>query len=202
MSSYTLALFLHISGALGAGVSLGVWLLGLAALRRAQQVEQVRAVAWLIIVVSPLMVLSILLIVGSGLTMALGTWGLRTGWIMVALSSLALMAPIGPLLLDARMRTILAMAGVEAGGPIPDPLVARIHDPIMGAAARTLAAMLLGIVFLMTTKPALGEAIVAMLTALLLGLAAGLPLWRAPQFPIDSAHVDSYLRKTFWTRRW
>ncbi len=78
----------------------------------------------------------------------------------------------------------------------------------MGAAARTLAALLLGIVFLMSTKPALGAAIVAMLTALLLGLLAGLPLRRAavPLEPmpehLDSTHGDPYLRKTFWTRRW
>lgn len=85
---------------------------------------------------------------------------------------------------------------------ILDALAARVHDPLMGAAARTLAALLLGIVFLMTTKPALGGAIVAMLVALVLGLVAGLPLRRAAHFPIDSAHGDPYLRKTFWTRRW
>jgi hypothetical protein len=32
MSLYTLALFLHVSGAIGACVSLGIWLFGLAAL--------------------------------------------------------------------------------------------------------------------------------------------------------------------------
>src|SRR4029453_15926658 len=76
MSYYPFALFLHVSGAIGAFVSIGVWLVGLAALRRAQRVEQVRAIAWLIIVVSPLMVVSVLLIVGAGLAMALSVWGL------------------------------------------------------------------------------------------------------------------------------
>jgi len=54
MSLYTISLFLHVSGAIGACVSISIWLFGLAALRRAQRVEQVRAVAWLIIIVSPL----------------------------------------------------------------------------------------------------------------------------------------------------
>ncbi|TMD60652.1 MAG: hypothetical protein E6I91_18495 [Chloroflexi bacterium] len=78
MSLYTLALFLHVSGAIGAFVSLGIWLFGLSALRRARHVEQVRAIAWLIIIASPLMVFSVLLIGVAGLEMALSTWGLQT----------------------------------------------------------------------------------------------------------------------------
>ncbi len=72
MSLYTLALFLHVSGAIGAFVSLGIWLFGLAALRRTRRVEQVRAIAWLVIVASPLMVVSVLLLGLAGFAMALG----------------------------------------------------------------------------------------------------------------------------------
>jgi hypothetical protein len=122
MSWYGLALFVHVSGAIGAGISLGVWLIGLAALRRAQQVEQVRALAWLIIVVSPLMVFSVLLIIGAGLTMALRTWGLRTSWIAVALIGLAIMAPIGPLVLDG------ARGHHQRDSPQPGALVSYL-DP-------------------------------------------------------------------------
>jgi len=71
MSLYTLALSLHVSGAIGTFVSLGIWLFGLAALRRARLVEQVRALAWLIIVASPLMVLSVVLLGLAGFEMAL-----------------------------------------------------------------------------------------------------------------------------------
>src|SRR5947209_2876576 len=55
-----------------------IWLFGLSALRRARHVEQVRAIAWLIIIASPLMVFSVLLIGVAGLEMALSTWGLQT----------------------------------------------------------------------------------------------------------------------------
>src|SRR2546421_142438 len=118
MRYYPLALFLHVSGAMGAFVSIGVWLVGLAALRRAQRVEQVRAIAWLLIAVSPIMVISVLLIIGAGLAMALSVWGLATSWIAVALGSLGLVAPVGPWILDTRMRTILAQAGAAPLGPI------------------------------------------------------------------------------------
>jgi hypothetical protein len=206
---YSLALFVHVSGAIGAFISIGVWLVGLAALRRAQRVEQVRAIAWMIVVVSPIMVLSILLIVGAGLVMALSVWGLRTSWIAVALVSLVCMAPVGPLILDARMRRILAQAGTESLGPISTILVQETHSPMMATAAQALASLLLGIIALMTTKPALGSAILIMVAALLLGLLSGVPFWRATRFhsphashAADNATTDPFLRATFWTRRW
>ncbi len=39
MSLYTIALFLHVSGAIGAFAGIGIWLFGLSALRRARCVE-------------------------------------------------------------------------------------------------------------------------------------------------------------------
>jgi hypothetical protein len=206
---YSFALFLHVSGAIGAFVSVGVWLVGLAALRRARYVAQVRAIAWLIIVMSPVMVLSILVVVGAGLVMALNVWGLATSWIAVALSSLALMAPIGPLVLDTRMRAIIARARMESDGPLSAALAVQTCNPILGSAAQTLAALLLGIVFLMTTKPGFVGALATMIVALVLGLSSSIPLWRATGLQEartsagqDSANGDPYLRTTFWTRRW
>ncbi len=179
MSVYTIALFLHVSGAIGAFVSVGIWLFGLSALRRAQRVEQVRAIAWLIIIASPLMVFSVLLIVIAGLDMALSTWGLETGWIVVALVSFVLSGPVGAFVLDPRMRAIMVMAQEAPDGLLSDTLDRRIHDPVLGTGVQTLAIALLGIVFLMTTKPSLAISIVVMVVALALGLASGLPLWYA-----------------------
>jgi len=105
MSLYSLVLFVHVSGAIGTFVSLGIWLFGLAAMLRAKLVEQVRALAWLIIIASPLMVLSVLLLGLAGIEMALTTWGLSTPWIAVSLVSVVLIGPIGAFVLGPRMRT-------------------------------------------------------------------------------------------------
>src|SRR5258708_10092368 len=109
MNLYTLALFLHVSGAIGVCVSLGIWLFGLAALRRAQRVEQARALAWLIVIASPLMVLSVMLLGAGGFEMALTTWGLSTPPVAVSLVSVALIGPIGTFVLHPPMRTLLAL---------------------------------------------------------------------------------------------
>jgi Predicted integral membrane protein (DUF2269) len=209
MSLYTLALFLHVSGAIGAFVSLGIWLFGLAALRRARRVEQVLMLAWLIIIASPLMVLSVLLLGLAGFEMALSAWGLLTPWIAVSLVSFVLVGPIGAFVLDPRMRTILALAREVPSGPLPDTLDRRTHDPILGISAHTLVAILLGIVFLMTTKPALFMSLVVMAVALALGLVSSLPFWSAARRRTHQtaaqgtqAEADPFLRTTLRTRRW
>src|SRR5260370_24193320 len=131
MSLYTLALFLDVSGAIGVCVSHGIWLFGLAALRRAQRVEQVRALAWLIIIASPLMVLSVVLLGVGGFEMALSTWGLSTPWIAVSLVSVVLIGPIGAFVLDPRMRTILALMRETPDGPLSDANIIRTNDPVV-----------------------------------------------------------------------
>ncbi len=209
MNLYTLALFLHVSGAIGVCVSLGIWLFGLAALRRAQRVEQARALAWLIVIPSPLMVLSVMLLGAGGFEMALTTWGLSTPWIAVSLVSLVLIGPIGAFVLDPRMRTILALMRETPDGPLADAHILRIHDPVLVRAASTLATMLLGIVFLMTTKPQLFTSILVVGIAVFVGLIVSL-FFRSPtrrqassaSAQVNTEEADPFLRKTIWTGRW
>jgi len=205
MSTYTLALFIHLIGAIGVFAGVGIWLFGLSALRRARRVEQVRAIAWLIIVTIPFMVLSLVLIGVAGLDMAISTWGLQTPWILVSLVSLVLFAPLNMFVLDPRMRTLYAKAGEAPDGPLPEALVKLTHDPILGTTAQTLATVLLGIVFLMTNKPSLVNSIVVMVVAFFLGVVSGLPFWlraRGEKHAPASGNEDPFLKKTILTRRW
>jgi hypothetical protein len=179
MDIYRLTLFVHVASDIGIFVGLGAWLLGLAALRRAQDVSQVRALAALIHGAEPLSVVSALLTIASGLYMLLTVWRWKAAWALVALGSIIVFLP--PLLLgviEPRMRSLLRLARDAPDGPVPGPLRRLIHDPVLGTALHTMAAVVLGIVFLMTTKPSLLGAVLAILTALALGLASGLPLAR------------------------
>jgi hypothetical protein len=175
---YRLALFAHILGMIGFFMALGVYAFGLAALRRARRVEQVRAICRMIFLTDAVAVVGILLLAVAGLSMALTTWNVRIGWIAVAIVSFILIAPIGPLIVEQRLHTIERLAQATAEGPLPDAIARRISDPVLGAALAVLIALLLGIVFLMTTKPvSLAEAIIPMLVALVAGFALGAPLW-------------------------
>src|SRR5437763_5112507 len=165
MSIYSIALFLHVSGAIGYFVSIGIWLFGLANLRRAQHVEQVRALSNLLGLTGPLFGISVLLILAAGLYMALTAWSLQTGWIAVALISLILMAPLGTALVEPRRRALGRLAGEAPDGPLPESLERRTHDPILLTTLQTEATLLLGIVFLMTTKPSLPGSLIVIAVA-------------------------------------
>jgi hypothetical protein len=183
-------LFLHVVGAIGFFMPLGVWLFGLLALRRVGKVEQVRALCRAIFMADPLAVGGILLLAAAGLYMALTTWGITTDWIAVAAVSFILMAPIGPLLVEPRLHAIEAAARKAPDGLVSPELARQIRDPFLGTALQTLVALLLGIVFLMTVKPTFPAALVAMLVALAAGLASGVPLWFA-RAPAKNEFTDS-----------
>ena len=173
MDIYNIALFLHVSAAIGYFISMGTWLFALAGLRRAQRVEQVRALSQLIRRLGPLFAISVLLILVSGLYMAITAWGLRTGWIDVALTSLILMAPLGTAFIEPRRRAIDLLAQETPDGPLPQSLEQRTHDPVLLTALQTITVLLLGIVFLMTNKPSATISLITMAVALVVGLASG-----------------------------
>ena len=64
-------------------------------------------------------------------------------------------------------------------GPLPESVEHRIHDSLLGTAVYMIVALLVGIVFLMTTRPALDGALIAIVVSVVFGTAARLPLWRA-----------------------
>jgi Predicted integral membrane protein (DUF2269) len=179
MSIYSIVLFVHVSGAIGYFISMGTWLFGLAALRRAQRVEQVRAFTHLVGRVGPLFGISVLLLLATGLYMAITAWGLLTGWILVGLISLILIAPLGTAFIEPRRRAIDRLAQEAPDGPLPQSLEQRTHDPVLLTALQTVTALLLGIVFLMTTKPDLVGSLIVMAVALVLGVASGALVSRA-----------------------
>ncbi len=178
MNPYTLALFFHVAGDIGIFIGLGVQLLCLLPLRQAQRIEQVRLLAGLIRTAEIISTTGALLTIATGLYMALTAWRLQLGWIAVALGSLVvLILPLIVGVIEPRTKAIIKLAGEAEAGPIPAALGNHIHDPILATGLQTAAAIVLGIVFLMTTKPALAGSIITMAAALVLGLASGLPLW-------------------------
>ncbi|TMD62483.1 MAG: DUF2269 family protein [Chloroflexi bacterium] len=191
MSIYTIVLFLHVSGAIGYFAGIGIWLFGLVTLRQVQRVEQVRALANLLGITGPLFGISVLLILAAGLYMALTAWSLQTSWIAVGLISLIIMAPLGTALIEPRRRAIDRLAREAPDGPLPESLERRIHDPILLTTLQTLATLLLGIVFLMTTKPSLPGSLIVIAVALVLGLASGLLISRPARTQMQPVDVGT-----------
>jgi hypothetical protein len=187
MSLYSLMLFIHVSGAICLFIGFGTWFLGITAIARAARVEQVRTIADLLLMVRLVVPASALLVIIAGLTMTVTAWGIQTGWIAVALGSLIIIGPVGTWVIDPKVRSIAVLANSLPDGPLPPTLAQRTHDGVLHLGLHTLIAMLFGIIFLMTTKPVLTNAIVAMVVTAFLGLASGLLFMRAKR-PTQSGH--------------
>ncbi len=184
MSIYNLVLFVHVIGAIGYCLGIGMWLFVLAGLRRAQRVEQVRSLIRLNDLSGPFSGISALLLLGAGLYLALAAWSLLTSWILVALISLLLMVPTSAALIAPRRSAIVKQLAREApGGELSRALERHIDDPVLATVCTTVAALLLGLIFLMTTKPDLVGSLIVMVVALLLGLATGVLVSRMRRAP-------------------
>jgi hypothetical protein len=179
MNLYSITLFVHVITAIANFFGNGTLLLCMAALRRAKRVEQVRTIAALTAITNLIFPISIILLIATGLLLAVIAWGVQA-WDGVALISFVLIVlPLGAIVVGRRIGAIVKMAQEAPDGPLPVALDAHIHDPVLGTAVQTITALLLGIVFLMTNKPAVISSILVIVIAVLLGLSSGLPLARA-----------------------
>lgn len=179
MSLYRLALFIHVVGVIGFFMALGAYLFGMVALHRASQAQQVRSICQMIFATDAVAVGGVLLVAAAGLYMAITAWGLGTDWVIVAIISFALMAPVGPFLVERRLHAVADLAAGSPDGPLSYEIRQRIADPLIGTGLILMIAWLLGIIYLMTTKPSLTGAIVAMIVSAVLGGLAAIPIWLA-----------------------
>jgi hypothetical protein len=171
MSIYNIVMFVHVIGAIGYFLSIGISLVILVGLRRAQRVEQVRALIHLNNLSGPFGAGSAVVLLAAGLYLALTAWSLLTGWILVSLISLIVIVLTTAVLIAPRRSALVAQLAHEApDGALSLALSQRLHDPVLLATFQTVAALLLGIVFLMTTKLELVGSLIVMAVALVLGL--------------------------------
>jgi hypothetical protein len=163
---YSIALFLHIVGALLLFVTLAVEGVALGLLHRARTAEEAGGAAGLLKVnriVGPMSALAVLI---PGLYMTATTWG-WVAWIVVALASWVLIAVLGA------VNGIRILAWDRMG----------TKNPMFVISWSTRVGIAVGVVFLMSVKPAAVAAVLAILIATISGAAIGIALSRARAMP-------------------
>lgn len=178
MNLYTLALFVHLVGAIVGVGGVCAWLFALVGVRAARSVDQVRALLALYALAGNVALGGVLLIVIGGLYMALSTTLWQSGWLIVATVCFVLILSAGGAFLGRRIQALTKAASEAPAGAVPASLVGRIQDPVTRVALHIYIAVLFGIVYLMAIKPALVWAIVVILIAAALGVLSGVPLMR------------------------
>jgi hypothetical protein len=171
MTLYSIALFLHVIGALLLFVTLTVEGVALRQLHRAVSTEAVQgAVAMLRLnrIVGPLSALGVLI---PGLYMTTTSWG-WVAWIVVALVSWVVIAVLGAV----NGIRILALERSQA-------LPTGIRNPVFQISWLTRVGIASGVVFLMTVKPGAVAAVLAILISAAAGTALGIGLWKRRRTP-------------------
>lgn len=175
MSWYAISLYLHIIGALGLFASLALEWAGLVNLRRSRTAGQLRSSVGLLgatrLVGGP----AALTLLVTGIYLGATRWG-NQGWILLGFLGMLAMAILGAGLTGRRMRPILQQLPAD-DGPVPATLAQRVHDPMLPLSAWLRTALGLGVVFLMSVKPAIGGSALALGVAAALGLTVGMSPW-------------------------
>ena len=176
MNAESIILFLHIVGAIGIFVALGLEWTGLSHLRNAQAPEQVRVWMGMLKSTQGVGFSSMLTTVITGVYMMLTDWGF-VPWIYVTIGALILVILLSTLLTRPRIAAIGKAMFMEKGR-ISINLPTLANHPLLGISIKLRVAIALGIVFLKTTKPELGGSLLAIVVALALGLTTSLYLPR------------------------
>jgi hypothetical protein len=175
MTPYSIALFLHIVGALALFVALGLEGVVLFNLRRAATAEQVREWARVSGLNRRLSPASLGLILLAGLYMTVTTWKSQE-WINTAFLTMLLLPVFGAL--NGRRLAAVGRSLATEQGPLPDAARVRLGDPFLTTSYLIRLAAALGIVFLMVVKPDLLGSVVTIGVALAAGLTISAPTWR------------------------
>lgn len=183
LTTYTLALFLHVCGALGLTIGFCTGFFNLLALRRAGDGAQVLIIGSVMALIDPLQIAGGLLALLTGFFLTAQGWTFTTGWIDVSFASYVLLAALNGAIVQRQRRTLISLARQTPTGPLSAEIVQRLHQPLLGIGLVTQLSLLVAVVFLMTTKPSLLIALVAVALALVAGSGGGL-LWRKTAAPI------------------
>jgi hypothetical protein len=172
MTVYSMALFVHVVGAMLLFAILTLEGIVLRLLRRAETAGEGASSAAVLQVNRVLGPISGLGVLVPGLYMAATSWG-WVPWIALGLAAWALIAVLGAvngIQILALQRTL-----ASGSGPISANLRDRIRDPLFVASWSTRVGIALGVVFLMTVKPGLLGALLTIVVAAAGGIAVSLP---------------------------
>ncbi len=185
MNAYSIALFLHIVGAVGFFVALGLEWTGLGQIRSAIRLDQIGAWMGILKSASRVGFASMLTAVVSGIYMMVTYWG-GVAWLFVSLVALVLVIVLSLALTAPRMAAIGQALATEKGA-VSKTLHSLANHPLLWISVQTRIAIALGIVFLKIARPDLGGSLLTIGIAIVLGFVSALPMPRRERAQEEAA---------------
>lgn len=121
---------------------------------------------------------AILGLFATGAYMTSDVWTWSTGWIVVSIVAVAVVALQGPLVAGLRAKALEHALGENGPGLLGDRARRLARDPALWVATFANPGIVLGVVWNMVNKPSTAEAIVAVVVGYVVGAAAALPFAR------------------------
>jgi hypothetical protein len=172
MNDYSIALFLHIVGAMGFFVALGLEWTGLSQIRSAMSLEQVRGWMGILKNVRKVGFASMATAVITGIYMMVTDVG-SEAWIIVTIGSLILVIALAQALTGPRMAAIGRALAAEKG-VLSNAFHSLANHPWLSISIQTRIAIAVGIVFLKTIQPDWGGSLLTVGIAIVLGVTSAL----------------------------
>lgn len=178
MNGYRLVLFLHLCALLGAIGTAALLHFAEIQLRAAVTVAGVRTWASLIETGAKVFPVALLVLLGSGAYLVDRGWTWSSGWVDASLVGVGILFLVGAGLVGGRSRALRRELAGTADGAVTGPLTRIAREHVGGLASWTNTGLALGIVFVMTIKPALAGSLAALAVAAGLGALVALRLRR------------------------
>jgi len=177
MTPYAIALFAHFVGMVALFVGYGLEWTASSRLRRSTTSGQARTWLGVYKLSLPISGPGLLLLILTGGYLASVTGGMRQGWISASLLGIVFALGIGFVFVMPKTRA-LRHALHEGDAPLSEAGRARVQDPMIVTLIRVRALLALGIVYLMTAKPAtLASSLFILLGAVVVGMLCAATAW-------------------------
>lgn len=177
MNIYSIALFLHIVGALALFATLALEWVGLLKIRNAASSEQVRIWLGVLYGASKAGFPSMLVTVVTGVYMMVVVWG-QTPWLVTTVGALVLM-----IVLARAAAPRVKVLGKSSGA---------VNDLLLLVSVQTRSAIALGIIFLKVAKPGWIGSFLTLGVAVVLGIVSALLIsrYQVPSQAISTEQLD------------
>lgn len=179
MKVYANIVFLHLAGMAGLFIGYGLEWTATARLRASTTANAARNWLGMYRLSLPLSGPALLVLILTGGYMAGVTGASKEGWIVVSFAGILVALVIGFALVMPRMKGIKA-ALPDGDAALSADALTRVQDPVIVTLIRVRLFLALGIVYLMTVKPALFTSIAALCTAMVVGILFSAGAWSKP----------------------
>lgn len=167
---YNVVLFFHVVGAVIIFMAIAILALSMLSMISSKDTESIKRWSGIAVKIDALFPLSTLLILVPAIYLVFADWGWTTAWINVSLVVLVGNSILGPMINLRRLKKVLTAAEAETDNVASGELMNKVRDRILWSSVSSMSMLTVGIVFLMTVKPALLGSLMTMAIAIAVGV--------------------------------